>query len=658
MTLNGGKLPRRGFLGLGGAAAFLTTASLTGCDLSTAPKRAGEDGAESGRDLNAKEAPMLAKLVKSGDLPPLAERIPAKPLVITPTERPGVYGGTWHTALLGVADAVWMDRTIGYEGLFRWDPDFKKIIPNVAESYEKSEDGRTHTVRLRQGIKWSDGQPFTADDVVFYQNDLVNNRELSPYEPDNPATAEKVDDHTVRFVYERPDGLFLMRQAASSGTFVRFPKHYLQRFHKKYNPDIDTLVQQEKAGDWMKLFGSKAGFGVGTGEAYMNPDCPTLYAWRTVQPLGESGTRAVVERNPYYWKVDPDGRQLPYLDRVDFSIVGDAEVMLLKAMDGDIDMQNRTIGKPKNKPVLSRNRESGDYKFFETVPTSMNTTVIAFNLTHKDPVKREIFNNKNFRIGLSHAINREEIIKIVFQRQGEPWQISPRKESVFYNERLATQYLEYDPDLANQFLDRAGYTQRDSAGYRLGPSGKRISAQVTFVTSWTPQWADVADLLKQYWKAVGVEISPQAQDRSLWLERSEANEFDIQMWEGELGLDADVLLRPMWYLPIDGTITPGPPWRAWYNSRGATGQKPPEAVARTLALYDQVKSEPDEARQQALMKQILEIDADMFFVIGVSLPMNGYGVVKNNFHNVPKTMRDSVTCLTPGMTRPEQYFIE
>ena len=657
MTLNGGKLPRRGFLGLGGAAAFLTTASLTGCDLSTDPRQSGQGGSASERGLEAKEAPMLAKLVKSGDLPPLKDRIPAKPLVVTPTDRLGVYGGTWHTSLLGVADAVWMDRTIGYEGLFRWNPEFTEIVPNVAESHESSPDGTEHTVKLRQGIKWSDGRPFTADDVVFYQNDMVNNRELSPYEPENPATAEKVDDYTVKFVFEHPDGLFLMRHASSSGTFVRFPKHYLQRFHKKYNPDVDTLVQQEKAGDWMKLFGSKAGFGVGTGEAYMNPECPTIYAWKTVAPLGD-GERATVERNPYYWKVDPKGRQLPYLDGVTYTIMSDAEVMLLKAMNGEIDMQNRTIGKPKNKPVLARNREKGDYTFFETVPTSMNTTVIAFNLTHKDAAKREVFNNKDFRIGLSHAINREEIINVVFQRQGEPWQISPRKESVFYNERMATQYLAYDPDLANTHLDRAGYTERDSAGYRLGPTGKRISAQVTFVTSWTPQWADVADMLKGFWKEVGVEISPQAQDRSLWLERSEANDFDIQMWEGELGLDADVLMRPMWYLPIDGTITPGPPWRDWYNSRGKLGQKPPEQVTRTLALYDQVKTEPDAAKQQALMKEILEIDTDMFNVIGISLPVNGYGVLKNDFHNVPTSMRDSVTCLTPGMTRPEQYFIE
>jgi ABC-type transport system substrate-binding protein len=656
MKTNRGNLPRRELLGLGGAA-FLTTLSLAGCDLSTTPRGERNRGAGNDELLEAKEAPMLAKLVKNGDLPPLKERLPDKPLVIEPVERLGVYGGTWHTALLGVADAVWMDRTIGYEGLLRWSPDFTKIIPNVAESYESSDDGTEHTFHLRPGMKWSDGEPFTADDIVFYQNDVVNNREITPIEAKNPAVAEKVDDHTVRFVFERPEGLCIKKHASGSGTYVRFPKHYLQQFHKSYNPDVDALVKEEGAEDWVELFGTKACIGLGAGETYMNPECPTVYGWRTITALGD-GQRAVVERNPYYWKVDTEGRQLPYLDRVEYEILGDAEVMLLKAMNGEIDMQNRTIGKPRNKPVLAKNREQGNYRFFETVPTSMNTTVIAFNLTHKDPVKREIFNRRDLRVGLSHAINRQEIIDVVFQRQGEPWQTSPRKESVFYDERLATQYLEYDPELANRYLDKTGYTERDSAGYRLGPDGKRIAAQITFVTSWTPQWADVADLLKAFWKEVGVEIVPQAQDRSLWLERSAANDFDIQMWEGELGYDADVLLRPMWYLPLDGTITPGPLWREWYNSRGELGEKPPELVARTLDIYDEIQVTPDEAGQQALMKEILQINADMFNVIGISLPANNYGVVKNNFRNVPASMRDSVTCLTPGLTRPEQYFVE
>ncbi|WP_020579276.1 ABC transporter substrate-binding protein [Actinopolymorpha alba] len=656
MRTNGMKLPRRDLLGLGGAA-FLTTVSLVGCDLSTEPTARKRGGSEDGQKLMVKEAPALAARVKAGDLPPLKERLPDKPLVISPADRLGVYGGTWHTALLGVADAVWMDRTIGYEGLLRWNPDYTKVIPNVAESWESSKDGRQYTFHLRRVMKWSDGEPFTADDIVFYQNDVLNNRDLSPYEPVNPVVAEKVDDYAVRFVYERPEGLFVKEHASRGGSYVRFPKHYLQQFHKKYNPNVDALVKKRRARDWMKLFGSKAGFGLGPGESYMNPECPTVYPWRTVTALGD-GPTAVVERNPYYWKVDPEGRQLPYLDRVNFMILNEAEVMLAKAMNGEISMQNRTIGKPRNKPVLARNRDRGDYEFFETVPTSMNTTIIAFNLTHKDPAKRAVFTNKDFRIGLSHAINREEIIKVVFQRQGEPWQTSPRRESVFYHERLATQYLEYDPERANRHLDAAGYTRRDSGGIRLGPDGRPISMQVTFVTSWTPQWADVADLLKAYWKKVGVQVAPQAQDRSLWLERSAANDFDVQLWEGELGYDADVLLRPMWYLPLDGTITPGPRWRDWYNTRGARGEKPPELVARTLALYDQLQETPDETQQHALVKQIMDINAEMFNVIGISLPGNGYGIVKNNFHNVPASMRDSVICLTPGMTQPEQYFVE
>jgi ABC-type transport system substrate-binding protein len=447
--MNGEELSRRRALVLGGAA-LMSTASVAGCGFfSTDPNQnsGNKKGAPKKGTPTDKEAPELAALAKSGKLPPLKDRLPAKPLVVQPAERLGVYGGTWRTALLGVADQVWIIRTVDYEGLLRWNTEYTEIIPNLAESYEASEDGREFTFHLRSGVKWSDGEPFTADDIVFCQNDVVNNRDLTPGAPSNPAVATKIDDATVKLTFERPEGLFIKKQASDAGRmYVRFPKHYLQQFHKKYNPGVVALAKKEKADDWMSLFWGKA-------DGYVDVNRPTLSAWKVATPLGK-GERCTFDRNPYYWKTDPEGRQLPYLDHVSFSVLNDAEVMLLKAMSGEIDMQNRTIGKPKNKPLFARNREKGQFGFFETVPTSMNTTVIALNFNHKDPAKKAIFRNRDFRIGLSHAINRQEIINAVFQRQGEPWQTSPRKESVFYHEQLATQFLAYDTKLANEHLDR------------------------------------------------------------------------------------------------------------------------------------------------------------------------------------------------------------
>src|SRR5690606_14004343 len=136
-------------------------------------------------------------------------------------------------------------------------------------------------------------------------------------------------------------------------------------------------------------------------------------------------------RNPYYWKTDPEGNQLPYIDRIDYEVMTNLETALLKTQNGEFDMLDRHINTLQNKPILAQTRESGDYKFFDMYSELVNAATITLNMTQPDPVKREIYSNKDFRIGLSHAINRQEIIDTVYRGQGEPWQMSPRKESGF-----------------------------------------------------------------------------------------------------------------------------------------------------------------------------------------------------------------------------------
>lgn len=634
---------------------MIAVASASGCEaLETEPAGRGRPDGKA-RGLDQREAPALAKQVRAGDLPPVDERLPKEPLVVQTVDRLGMYGGTWRTALLGVADVPWLNRTVGYEGILRFDPEFETDVPNVAKSVEPNDDGTEYVIKLRKDMRWSDGAPFSADDVVFAQNDVENHQEILPGEEENPGTAEKVDDYTVKLSFAQPKGLFLTDMAAYGGqALVRYPMHHLRQFHKDYNPDVDEVVDEHGYEHWVELFQDKSGI---TGSYWANSDLPTLYAWRVRSMLGD-GDRVVVERNPFYWKVDPEGRQLPYLDEVTFQVVNTAEVILLAASQGEIEMQDRHIGLPQNKPVLAENREGGGYQFYETRPTEMNTTGIAFNLTSKDEVKREIFNNKDFRIGLSYAIDRQEIIDTAFQRQGRPWQLSPRPETRFVNDQLAEQYLDYDVDLANEHLDAAGYDETDADGYRLGPDGKPISFTLSYIISRRPEWADVAALLEGYWDAVGIKAHLRSIDRSLWTEQGEANEFDVTVWAGEFGSDIDIFVRPMWYIPTDGHLCYAPAWRSWYNSGGTAGERPPKKVREQLDLWDQIRVTPEEEERDALMKEILSICAEELLTIGISLSPPGYGIVKNNFHNVPKSMPQSDVCRTPGLTNPEQYFID
>ncbi|MGH3487923.1 MAG: ABC transporter substrate-binding protein [Actinopolymorphaceae bacterium] len=634
---------RRGFLLSTGT--LLTASATTGCGVfDTRPSQPERQAGGTG-----KEAPPLAARVKKGTLPRLRERLPETPLVVRTTERPGVYGGTWNSAILGPDDQTWLDRTVGYQPLVRWDPGFTKVVPNVAESFEVNSDATAYVFHLRPGLRWSDGEPFTADDVVFAQNDLLANEDLGGTDP---IRAEKVDDHTVRLVLPTPNALLIKELASSFGMRLLKPRHYLKTFHKKYNPDADKLAAEAALDDWVALIGEKE-------EDWLNPDLPTLNPWVTAESTQD---RIVVERNPYFWKVDQDGRQLPYIDRAVFTMINSADAMVLNALHGDIDMQVRTFNTPSNKPVLAREREAGGYAFFDAPSTWMNTLMIAFNLTVEDPVKREVFNNRDFRIGMSYAIDRQDIIKAVYQRQGKPWQGAPRPESSLYHERLATQYTEYDPELAARHLDRAGLNRRDDAGFRLGPDGKRFRATI-MVKAEEPQMVSALNFAKGYWTKVGVDIKVDAVDGGLKFTRVLSNQHEGSADSGDGGAE-DAWLDPRWYLPVNESASAfATPWATWYVNAGKDGMEPDastpagKAARQQLALYDEIKRTPDEAARRTLMKRILDIAAETFWAIGISLPVGGYGVVKDDFHNVPASMPDSFIYPTPGPTNPEQYFI-
>lgn len=602
------------------------------------------------------EAPALAEQVAAGELPTVEQRLPETPLVVPVVERIGEYGGDWQAALIEGLDNGWLIRTIAYEHLVRWNPEWTDVIPNVAESWEISDDATVYTFRLSQGMKWSDGEPFTADDITFWYNDVFMNEALTPSRGDNPPVVEKVDDYTVTFTFAEPNGLFLQNVAHpyNGWMYTAYPRHYLEPFHITYNKEAEALATEAGFATWAEFFASKAGYDA----RFENSELPTLHPWVLTSGIGDQTVRLVAERNPYYWKVDAEGNQLPYLDRVVYTYVGDNEVAVLKALNGEIDMQDRRLTDLNNKAVFFDNMEAGDYRFFNTVPANMNDMVIAFNLNHKDPVKQEVFQNKDFRVGLSHAINRQEIIDLIFVGQGQPWQAAPRPESPFYHEQLASQYLAYDVGLANEHLDRAGYTERDAEGFRLGPDGKRISFTVDAVSSDTNQ-VDALELVQRYSREVGIDMQVRALEKTLFQTRREAQEYDANVVAGVGGLQ-DALLEPRWYLPYSDESNFALGWAAWLNPGAlpdnVVAQEPPPAAKEQMALYRQVIASSDPERQAELMKEVLDIAAEQFYAIGINLPQPDFGIVKNNFRNVPETMPGAWAYPNPAPTNPEQYF--
>jgi peptide/nickel transport system substrate-binding protein len=609
------------------------------------------------------EAPQLAQRVAAGELPPVEERLPTNPLVVPVVERIGDYGGTWNSGLVG--SISWLIMTIGYEHLVRWTPDWSGVIPNIAESFDVNDDATEFTFFLREGMRWSDGHPFTADDILFWYEDVAMNTDLYPGGPPGgfmtvggqPGVVEKIDDRTVVFRFAAPNGFFLRILATPEGVHpTNYPKHYLSQFHPAYNPDIDQAVREAGAADWAGLWAMKVGLSIYDAARYQDPERPGLTPWVITTPF-DAGARVVSVRNPYYWKVDPEGNQLPYLDRKVVEVTSDVEILVLKAIAGEIDMQDLRIATQANKPLFFDNQERGGYRFFDTTPTFMNTAILALNLTHQDPVKREMFQNKDFRIGLSHAINRQEIIDTVYTSQGEPWQAAPRPETVYYNEQLAKQYTEYSVALANEHLDRAGYTQRDAQGFRLGPDGRRIVIIGEASVDFRREHIDVLELIQLHWSEVGIDLQIRSVGRDLLGTRTAANQHELVVWAGDGG-GPDAIMDPRFYLPLAGPSFQAVAWANWYTSGGVDGEEPPADVQRQMELYDQLRATAAEDLQDDLFREILQIAADGFYVMGVNLDPPLYGIVRNNFRNVPESMPGAWLYPRPGPTNPEQYFID
>lgn len=617
------------------------------------------------QEATYQEAPELAERVAAGELPPVEDRLPVEPLVLEPTDRIGVHGGTWRFGLRGGADNSAFSRTFAHDNLVRFAPNSTRIIPNVARAFDVSDDATEFTFHLREGLRWSDGAPYTADDIMFWYEDILTNEDHVAFRPvrdfylsasGEPVLVEKINDYTVVFRFDEPNALFLQNLANRNGFEpTRYPRHFLEQFHPDYQDEetLEQLIAQYSQTDWVTLMDFIVGSVGGTGE----PDLPTLYAWTITSRYGD-GPRLVAERNPYYWKVDPEGNQLPYIDRIAYDLFEDIEVLVLRALNGEIDYQERHIATPANRAVFFDNQERGDYRLEDVVPSSMNTMMIALNMNHQDPVMRDIFQNKDFRIGLSHAINRQEIIDLVYVGQGEPWQGAPRPESEFYDETLAKQYTEYDVDLANEYLDQAGYTERDSAGFRVGPNGERI-VFVVEVTSGQQDRIDTMELVRGYWAEVGIDIQVRTMDRSLLYTRKDAGLHDANVWGGDSGLEPYTEAR--WYFPSSNESNFAPAWAEWFmNPEGVgaeiTPEEPPEQVRRQMELFNQLMVTGDQERQEELMNEILAIAQEQFYAIGISLPGPGYSVVRNNFQN---TLDGAIHFVQfPAHTNPPQFFIE
>ncbi len=604
------------------------------------------------------EAPMLESAVEYGTLPPAVERLPKTPMIITPNDKLGQYGGTWEMAQNGERDHALLIRTIGYEPLLRWTPQWTDTIPNVALSFQPSSDATEFFFRLRPGMRWSDGAPFTADDITFWYEDILLNPAFQNALPEwltadgKPVHIDQIDKTTVAFRFSSPYGLFPTFLARPEGVEpVSYPAHFLKPLMPKYNQNADAEARSLGFANWQERFISVFGTPgtIDDPSRWRNPDVPTLNAWVLTGVYGKDDP-LIAMRNPYYWKIDPAGRQLPYIDKVSFELVNSKNAAADAAIAGRVNMQERHVSRRADE-VLAANSNLAPFTLIES---DMNILTLSLNLNDKDPVLRKIFQDKEFRIALSHAIDRDSIIGR-FVPGALPHQAAPRPESPLYHTMLARQFITYDPVLAASHLANAGLTRKDQDGFLLRPDGKRLSFTIdTQGSSRHEMLAAVVD----YWRDLGIDVTARDLSRDVFVAIRDLNDHHASAWGGDGGLDAMVI--PVNYLPMSTESSWfATSWASWYlNPANTNAVEPPAEVIKQLDLYNQLKATANAETQNKLMRDILDISANQFYVMGIALPPNRKGVVAKNFKNVPKVIPAAWSYATPAPTNPCQYYLE
>ena len=616
-------------------------------------------------DSKYHEAPMLAEMVAAGELPAVDMRLPAEPLV-EQVAQVGTYGGLLRRGFIGPSDHNNYTRLV-YDALVRFSPDGGDVIPHIAKGWESSDDFTQWTVNLREGMKWSDGEPFTADDIMFWYNDIAMNTDLSPTPPGwlmNPdgtvATVEKVDDYAVKWTYAQPNTAFLLDLANKDGadksiTNLAFaPAHYLKDFHPTYTDPaaLDAVVKERGFETWTELFAVEA-------LPHLSGHRPSTAAWVPANGSTVSDPIFALTRNPYYFAVDQDGNQLPYIDEARFTFFADAEALNLAAIGGEIDMQGRHI-KMSNYPVLVENADKGGYRVVTWPTFGGSDAVLMFNQTYDaQPGVAELLQNKDFRIALSYAIDRESIKELAFLGLGQARQGVPAPNHPFYpGDEWAFKYTEFDQATANEMLDAIGLTERDDEGFRTLPDGSRLDIELQVIAAFA-NWPDIAQIIVQNWADVGVRAHVEIRERALGFQMRDTNELMVEMW------NEDTTAFPFSGQPkmdprSNPALTFAPLVRQWYMTNGAEGVEPTPEIAKIVAIIDEAKVSGRD-RQIELAHELFQTWVDNLYeigTVGLTPMVQGVVVVNQDLMNVPDTAGNDWPLRTPGNTRPESFFFQ
>lgn len=551
---------------------------------------------------NFSQSPIL----DSQQLPPVAQRLPDDPFVSVPLHSIGTYGGTARI----IAEDI--GNFYSPEGPLTVSPDHKSILPNLAESWSYSEDGRELTLKLRKGLRWSDGHPMTAADFLFSMNDLQLNTDFQPNTPTTllGVSLRAIDETSLVYSFTAPNPFFINYMAQSPELFLA-PKHYFSQFHPSYTDANEIAEKLDEIGfvNWATFIT----VGIQRRRTPQLVDQPTMSAFIPIEITPSLNSYV---RNPYYFKIDPTGQQLPYIDAIAAEDVRDNAVAVAKASTGQLDFAG--IRMPtQDIPLLKLGEQNSGIKVKIWRRLHGSDLVIQANQNYPNEKIRTLFQDLRFRRALSVAINRDEMNEIIYFGRGVPRQVTVIPESDYYEPHFATAYTEYDPDQANQWLDEIGLFDIDNNGFREYPDGSQLTLTVEYVDTETPKQISM-ELVASYWQAVGIDVRLKLIDRTLQYARAIGNEMEMTVWHADRTTDVLFPINPDFWVPrkLAASLSTWSEWARWYISDGGQGEEPPDEIKQLQQWADDLATNMDPAKRVELGKKILASNAENVWTIG------------------------------------------
>ena len=585
---------------------------------------------------NLLEPDYFKEQLTNGELPPLSDRIPQTPLIMNESlgnKTPGVYGGKLNMLMAKDKDIRRM-VVYGYSRVVGYNENLE-LIADIAESFE-NRDNKEFIFKLRKGHRWSDGHPLTSDDFKYYWEDIANNEDLNPFGP--PKTllvdgklpeVEFPDELTVIYRWPKPNPYFLPALAGPRPLFIYQPKHYLKKYHPNYSDSEQLQQQAEESGkrNWAGYYLKKA-----RQYKLTNPKLPSLQPW--VNTTKQPAERYIFKRNPYFHRIDVNGRQMPYIDEVIVSIVS-SSLIPAKAGAGETDLQGHYL-RLDNYTFLKEGEKRNDYdvRLWRTINGAHKA--LYPNLNSSDDAWRELVRDARFRRALSLGVNRYEINQVVYFGLTNESNNTVLPGNSFHKADLQQRWATYDPVQANQLLDEVGLDKRNKKGLRLRADGRPLEIIIHTAGESTEE-TDILELLHDSWLKLGIKIYSKPSQREVFRERVFSGEAMMSIWSGlENGLPTPDM-SPHELAPTSQNQYQWPKWGQFSETKGERGEAPDLVEAKQLFELNQQWSQATSVREQELIwEQMLETFCEQVYSIGIINSVPQPVVVNHTLRNVPE----------------------